>query len=191
MFPHVLSVLCQEFPELRFTLNGGVLSYEDIEEHLSHGVAGVMIGASSVNTHSRHTVVAIASVHTDLLGGVRAIKDSHILQTVCVVVSVVPGRAITARPFYWNDVDQRIYGETDRPRLSRREVLQKYMEYAEGQEEAAAGIQHKREESMATWRVHISKSRFFETQLPHEACVVCVMMRVCDVTQARRRSVGC
>lgn len=38
------SGLKQEFPELRFTLNGGVLTYEDIETHLNNGVAGVMIG---------------------------------------------------------------------------------------------------------------------------------------------------
>lgn len=49
------------------------------------------------------------------------------------------GRAITARPFYWNDVDQRIYGLKDTPRLSRRDVLEKYIQYAEGEEERAAG----------------------------------------------------
>lgn len=43
----VAAVLIQEFPELDFTLNGGVLSYDDIETHLSQGVAGVMIGETT------------------------------------------------------------------------------------------------------------------------------------------------
>lgn len=50
------------------------------------------------------------------------------------------GRAITSRPFYWSDVDQRIYGLADdeTPRVSRRQVLERYTDYAE-QEEQAAG----------------------------------------------------
>ena len=36
--------LVQDFPHLRFTLNGGVLSYEDVATHLAEGVQGVMIG---------------------------------------------------------------------------------------------------------------------------------------------------
>lgn len=34
----------QDFPHLRFTLNGGVLSYKDIQAHLEQGVHGVMVG---------------------------------------------------------------------------------------------------------------------------------------------------
>lgn len=49
----VAAVLIQEFPELDFTLNGGVLSYDDIETHLSQGVAGVMIGETTTTTTQR------------------------------------------------------------------------------------------------------------------------------------------
>ena len=79
--------LVQDLPELKFTLNGGVLSYEDVEDHLSQGVHGVMIG-----------------------------------------------RAIIARPFYWADVDRRIFGQDTNPGLTRREILDVYGQYADGVE---------------------------------------------------------
>lgn len=77
----------QELPDLRFTLNGGVLSYEDIQTHLSHGVHGVMIG-----------------------------------------------RAITARPFYWSNSDEKICGSTN-PGYNRAEILTQYAAYAEAEVE--------------------------------------------------------
>jgi len=89
--------LSREFPHLRFTLNGGVLSYEDVAEHLREGVHGVMIG-----------------------------------------------RAVVARPFYWSDVDARVFGSADgNPGLTRREVLDRYGAYAQ-EEEARGGARMRR-----------------------------------------------
>lgn len=58
--------LVKDFPNLSFTLNGGVLNYEDVQLHLQQGVAGVMVG--------------------------RAVVDS---------------------PFYWKQVDSKVYGKPD------------------------------------------------------------------------------
>lgn len=85
--------LCKEFPHLRFTLNGGVLSYEDVETHLKEGVHGVMVG-----------------------------------------------RAIIARPFYWSDIDARLYGAVgENPGLTRGEILHQYGAYAEEEDVREGG----------------------------------------------------
>lgn len=42
--------LVKDFPHLHFTINGGILTMEDALTHLQHGVAGVMVGRSIVNT---------------------------------------------------------------------------------------------------------------------------------------------
>jgi len=81
--------LIKDFPDLKFTLNGGVLSYEEIEEHLGQGAHGVMIG-----------------------------------------------RAIIARPYYWADVDRRIFGQHNNPGFTRRQMLEMYGNYADGVEQA-------------------------------------------------------
>lgn len=58
--------LIEDFPNLDFTLNGGVNSYDDVLGHLSHGVHGVMVG-----------------------------------------------RSVIGAPFYWAEVDSRVYGMRD------------------------------------------------------------------------------
>jgi len=60
--------------------------------------------------------------------------EAHLAQGVH---GVMVGRAITARPFYWSDVDARVCGQAN-PGLSRRVVLEKYAAYAE-REEAEGG----------------------------------------------------
>jgi tRNA-dihydrouridine synthase A len=60
--------LCKDFPRLKFSINGGIRSYEDITEHLSNGVQGVMVG-----------------------------------------------RAAIQNPYYWSEVDARLYNESGMP----------------------------------------------------------------------------
>lgn len=60
--------------------------------------------------------------------------EAHLAQGVH---GVMVGRAITARPFYWSDVDARVCGQAN-PGLTRRVVLEKYAAYAE-REEAEGG----------------------------------------------------
>jgi tRNA-dihydrouridine synthase A len=47
--PEVVYRLVEAFPSIRFTLNGGVETYEDAQEHVENGVAGVMVGRAVVN----------------------------------------------------------------------------------------------------------------------------------------------
>jgi len=74
--------LVKDYPDYTFVLNGGVKTYEEIEEALTHGVAGVMVG-----------------------------------------------REILAQPWYWGDVDRRLFASPN-PGLSRREILETYSSYA-------------------------------------------------------------
>ena len=41
--------LVQDFPNLHFSINGGALTYEDVVQHLRHGVVGVMVGRAVVS----------------------------------------------------------------------------------------------------------------------------------------------
>ena len=42
--------LIKDFPNLLFSINGGITSFEDAKNHLSQGVNGVMVGRSAINT---------------------------------------------------------------------------------------------------------------------------------------------
>jgi len=85
--PEVVYRLVEAFPSIRFTLNGGVETYEDAQEHVENGVAGVMVG-----------------------------------------------RAVVNNPWYWRQVDSKVYGNND-PIVTRRQVLLDYGAYARGIEQ--------------------------------------------------------
>ena len=69
--------------DVAFSINGGIATYEDCQQHLSHGLAGVMVG-----------------------------------------------RAFIADPFYWSQIDSKIYNTTDQG-LTRRQLIEEYAKYAE------------------------------------------------------------
>lgn len=79
--------LVQDFPHLYFTLNGGIQTYQECENHLSHGVTGVMVG-----------------------------------------------RKVIEQPFYWRNIDSKLYNQKDAG-LSRREIINSYAAYAQGVED--------------------------------------------------------
>ncbi len=70
-YPYVYR-LCLDFPDLMITLNGGVSSYEDAQEHLNRGTHGVMVG-----------------------------------------------RAVINNPYYWRNVDSRLFGCVDTGKPNR------------------------------------------------------------------------
>ena len=78
----VVERLARDFPHVAFTLNGGVLTYEDVEAHLAAGFAGVMVG-----------------------------------------------RQVTARPWYWAELDTRVFGAAaPPPTAASRRALAAYGE---------------------------------------------------------------
>ena len=86
----VVERLARDFPHVAFTLNGGVLTYEDVEAHLAAGFAGVMVG-----------------------------------------------RQVTARPWYWAELDTRVFGAAAPPPTAasrRARLLAAYGEHAAREE---------------------------------------------------------
>ncbi|KAG0606781.1 hypothetical protein M758_9G167000 [Ceratodon purpureus] len=78
--------LIRDFPNLKFTLNGGVVSTHQVNEALHRGAFGVMLGRAAYN-------------------------------------------------YPWGtlgNVDSVVYGDTT-PRLTRRQILEKYVEYADAE----------------------------------------------------------
>jgi len=56
------------------------------------------------------------------------------------VHGVMVGRAIIARPFYWSDIDARLYGAVgENPGLTRGEILHQYGAYAEEEDVREGG----------------------------------------------------
>jgi tRNA-dihydrouridine synthase A len=77
--------LVRDFPSLKFTLNGGILNYEDCLEHLRQGVHGVMVGRSCIN-----------------------------------------------KPYYWRNIDSKIFHSNDGdPGYNRAKIIEKYGLYAD------------------------------------------------------------
>ena len=74
--------LVKDFPNLSFSINGGVHTYDDVITHLNQGVTGVMVGRSVINI-----------------------------------------------PYYWKNIDSKIYHSND-PKLERAEILESYGNYA-------------------------------------------------------------
>lgn len=44
----VVYALCKDFPQLQFTVNGGITDFDSIQEHYDNGVSGVMVGRAVV-----------------------------------------------------------------------------------------------------------------------------------------------
>ncbi|CAM9107680.1 unnamed protein product, partial [Ascophyllum nodosum] len=82
--------LVKDFPDVDFTLNGGINTYEEVLSCLEQGAHGVMVG-----------------------------------------------RSWTSNPWYWSQVDSKLFGIED-PGLTRREVLERYGEYG-GRQEKISG----------------------------------------------------
>uniref|UniRef100_A9U5E7 Predicted protein n=1 Tax=Physcomitrium patens TaxID=3218 RepID=A9U5E7_PHYPA len=78
--------LIRDFPNLKFTLNGGVVNTHQVNEALQEGVFGVMLGRAAYN---------------------------------------YPWATL-------GNVDNSVYGDST-PRLTRRQILEKYVEYADAE----------------------------------------------------------
>ncbi|GAB5362665.1 hypothetical protein AAMO2058_000817100 [Amorphochlora amoebiformis] len=73
-------------------------------------------------------VVDFPSYSFVLNGGVKSLEEADEFLKAGVA-GVMVGREIINRPWYWGDVDRRLFG-VENPRLSRREILGNYSAYA-------------------------------------------------------------
>jgi len=66
-----------------------------------------------------------------LNGGVKTYEDVA-LHLSKGVVGVMVGRGVIEEPFYWNEIDSRVYGKKkDEPLTMRRSILESYVAYAD------------------------------------------------------------
>ena len=98
--------LAADFPDLRFALNGGLESIADAEAELRGSGAG---GSGA--------------------GGSGAGGSGRI-------AGVMLGRAVCARPWEFATVDTRLYGASEDPAASRRQVLEEYCTFADEYEKS-------------------------------------------------------
>eukprot|EP01039_Chlorochromonas_danica_P004029 gene4029-4407_t len=67
-------------------------------------------------------------------GGIETIDQAKEQIELYGVHGVMVGRAVTSNPFHWRHVDSKLYGQSDTG-LTRRQLLEDYMEYAAKEEE--------------------------------------------------------
>jgi tRNA-dihydrouridine synthase A len=123
--------LCIDFPNIGFTLNGGIASIDECMRGLE---------LSDCSSAQDHFVSTYRDMSTEKL-----IVDSHHKLVLPSEMPSVPkrqatplagcmvGRACIDRPFEWSTIDSRIYGDVD-PGLTRREILHKYAHHAASME---------------------------------------------------------
>jgi len=150
----VVHQLVAAFPDMRFILNGGLQSYEDIDNHINStgcGVEGLrdVFKTGSLNYLSRladdNNYTPIYSSSRQAMPYEDIIQDStascrfndipsSFEQPVTAwspaVHGVMIGREAYNNPWRWADID-RYYYRRPNPGYSRREVLDLYLDYAE------------------------------------------------------------
>jgi len=155
----VVHRLVAAFPDIRFILNGGLHSYEDIDSHIydygggAGGLSDVFSTGGSLNYLSKLVPVS-GNTYTPTYKSCRQLtsyEDIDIMQgsstTSCrfddipstlpvtiwnpaVVHGVMIGREAYNNPWRWADID-RYYYRKPNPGYSRRDVLDLYVDYAE------------------------------------------------------------
>lgn len=136
----VVHRLIQDFPDLTFVLNGGIQSFEQATSHFHDynfnlGTANLSPLLPLYQQHSFFTT----GIHAD--GTIitnPTVSDSSILESLQneiqeklpAVHGVMIGRAAYQNPLLFATADSTFFGVKD-PCLTRRQVLQRYIEYCE------------------------------------------------------------
>lgn len=98
--------LVKDFPHLQFTLNGGVVTFEDMAIHEAHGVDGVMVGRGVVQDPYMYR-------HVDklLYGDKRGVCSKHVLSPLSYLIldSMTRRQLLEAYSYYAENMESR-YG---------------------------------------------------------------------------------
>jgi len=104
----VVHQLCRDFPFLAFTINGGITTLEEAQRQLAL-------------SDDMHAQAAFISRDTNIA--------PHTTDGISPLAGVMVGRACVDNPFQWSVVDSQLCG-TANENFTRREILEKYAEYA-------------------------------------------------------------
>lgn len=127
-------------------------SYEELQHFVetvaSAGVQHFIVHArkcllKGLSTHENRTIPplkyeVVSRLKADfphllftLNGGVRSIQHAKELLDTTNIDGVMVGRAAYNTPWNFRDADRLIFGEERNPNLSRREIIARYLDYAE------------------------------------------------------------
>ena len=106
--------LVQDFPDLKFIMNGGILTLEQGLKHMNSDYVYIY------NTQEKTSVEDIGAENVDLF-------QQEILPPVH---GVMIGRAAYNSPTIFANADSTFFGEKD-PCLTRRDLLQRYCDYCD------------------------------------------------------------
>ena len=136
--PHWIHALQREFPDLEFSLNGGVKTLDEVESHLACNAAtcecaGRKLLSCSVpgKDYPKEEEEDDCDDATSAMSRLDLNGDSH---GDLRLSGVMVGRAAYQTPWIFADADRRIFGDKN-PGLSRREIVQEYTDYAVGVQE--------------------------------------------------------
>jgi tRNA-dihydrouridine synthase A len=99
----------RDFPDLRFTINGGITSVSKVNAALKEGAHGVMVGRAAYNKYVKFSSIDLSSYQTPFLDSL-SILDS-------------PWQTL-------GQVDTAVYGVPSSG-LTRRQVLEQYQVYGD------------------------------------------------------------
>lgn len=132
----VVHRLTQDFPELKFVINGGINTFEQAKEHLDTDYT-YEVPRATTNDLIYHKLVKNGlnpkryGVGLDSTEG-EASSDTPVplYESLPAVHGVMIGRQAFANPCMFASADSEFFGQADQG-LSRREVLDRYCDYCE------------------------------------------------------------
>ena len=134
----VVHRLTQDFPELKFVINGGINSLEQAQEHLDHdytyqipqSTTNELIYKKLLKNGLNPSRYGVFSMDTTSAEEVLDNTPVPVYETLPAVHGVMIGRQAYANPVMFATADSEFFGTSD-PGLTRREVLDRYCDYCE------------------------------------------------------------
>ena len=135
----VVHRLVEDFPELKFVINGGISTFEQAKEHLDNDYSYQMETAQSSTNVLMYNKMLKNGLNPSRYGVFKLPdndEDSNsdtpvpLYETLPAVHGVMIGRAAYTNPSMFASADSEFFGVNDQG-LSRREVLDRYCDYCE------------------------------------------------------------
>lgn len=135
----VVHRLARDFPELRFTINGGIRTLDAVGSHLLPLDQQQLFPPYHPRSEEHGLAAQPARAEDDAAWDLTEVASSdglypHAGQPGHGVHGVMVGRAAWHKPWDMRRADSHVYGARD-PGLSRREVLEAYVDYCEAIQE--------------------------------------------------------
>ena len=132
--PHWIHALQREFPDLEFSLNGGVKSLDEVERFLECDASTCECSQRPLLPCSVPRGKSLAEQLSEQLDSLTLGVDSAAADlgdgAGLRLSGVMLGRAAMQTPWMFADADRRIFGDSN-PGLTRRQIVGEYTDYIE------------------------------------------------------------